>query len=144
MHPTPGSPGTAPGVHLGFLLRREVGRLRQRESRRVFDSTLNIGELDGPRDSVVVRAADLPVLDAALRTDLVARLLGDTPPGHTTAWLTRAGQPFPHDEDLAWLAAAGRALGSVGRPLTGFFAITRSGWLDVRTGENRIWKRLRL
>jgi hypothetical protein len=143
MHPGP-EPGPAAAVDLGLLLRREVGRLRQRESRRVFDSAVNIGELDGPRDSFVVRTADLPVLDAALRTDLVARLLDDTPATHGTVWLTRAGQPFPHDEDLAWLAATCRAFGSAGRVLTGFYAITRVGWLDVRTGENRTWKRLRL
>jgi hypothetical protein len=28
--------------------------------------------------------------------------------------------------------------------LTGFYAITRTGWLDVRTGEARVWRRLRL
>lgn len=136
--------GTAPGPDVALLLRREVGRLRQRESRRVFDSALSIGELDGRRDSFVVRAADLPVLDDALRTDLVARLLDDTPAAYGTVWLTRAGQPSPHDEDLRWLAASTRAFGSAGRRMHGFYAITRTGWLDVRTGQNRTWKRLRL
>jgi hypothetical protein len=31
-----------------------------------------------------------------------------------------------------------------GRPLDGFYVITRTGWRDVRTGERRVWKRLRL
>jgi hypothetical protein len=121
-----------------------VGRFRARESRRVFDASVQVGVLDGPRDSFTVRAADLPVVDAALRTDVVAALLDDSPDDWRTAWLVRPGVPEVHDLDLAWLGAAGTAFGMHGRPLEAFYTVTRSGWLDVLTGERRVWKRLRL
>ena len=58
----------SPALDARVLLRREVGRFRARESRRVFDASVHVGVLDGPRDSFTVRAADLPVVDAALRS----------------------------------------------------------------------------
>ena len=82
---TPGHPGRmhqatrSPALDPRVLLRREVGRFRARESRRVFDASVHVGVLDGPRDSFTVRAADLPVVDAALRTDVVSALLDDAP-----------------------------------------------------------------
>ena len=140
MHPATPSPALDARV----LLRREVGRFRARESRRVFDASVYVGVLDGPRDSFTVRAADLPVVDAALRTDVVAALLDDSPDDWRTAWLVRPGVPEVHDLDLAWLGAAGTAFGMHGRPLEAFYTVTRTGWLDVLTGERRVWKRLRL
>ena len=118
--------------------------LRERESRRVFDVTVNVGIVAGERDSFVVRAQDLPAVDAALRIDVVSSLVAQTPPEAVRAWVTRAGEPHPHDLDLEWLSAATVAFGIHGRHLAGFYALTRSGWLDVRTGERRAWKRLRL
>ncbi|HET6693952.1 MAG TPA: hypothetical protein VFG97_06580 [Pedococcus sp.] len=125
------------------LLRQEVAMLRARESRRVFDTAVHVGRPAGARDSFVVRAIHLPVMDPALRTDVVEELVSRTAADHTSVWLTRPGGPYPHDLDLAWLAAATLAFGVHGRPLEGFWTITRAGWLDVRTGENRVWKRLR-
>ena len=127
-----------------LLLRQEVGRFRARESRRVFDLSVHVGVLGGPRDSFVVRAQDLPAVDGALRTDVVAALLEDSPDDWRTAWLVRPGTPEQHDLDLQWLAAAGTAFGMHGRRLDGFFVITRTGWRDVLTDETRVWKRLRL
>ena len=126
------------------LLRKEVGRLRERESRRVFDLAVNVGTLAGVHDSFVVRAQDVPAVDAALRIDVVSTLLDQAPPGTACAWVTRPGEPDPHDLDLEWLSATMVAFGIHARCLAGFFAITRGGWLDVRTGERRTWKRLRL
>jgi len=140
MHPKTRSPALDARV----LLRREVGRFRARESRRVFDTSVHVGVLDGARDSFTVRAADLPVVDAALRTDVVSALLDDSPDDWRTAWLVRPGVPEVHDLDLAWLGAAGTAFGMHGRPLEAFYTVTRTGWLDVLTGERRVWKRLRL
>ena len=134
----------SPALDPRVLLRREVGRFRARESRRVFDASVHVGVLDGPRDSFTVRAADLPVVDAALRADVVSALLDDAPADWRTAWLVRPGVPHLHDLDLAWLGAARTAFGMHGRPLEAFYAVTRSGWLDVLTGESRAWKRLRL
>jgi hypothetical protein len=110
----------------------------------VFDASVHVGVLDGPRDSFTVRAADLPVVDAALRTDVVSALLDDAPGDWRTVWLVRPGVPDLHDLDLAWLGAARTAFGMHGRRLEAFYAVTRSGWLDVLTGETRVWKRLRL
>jgi hypothetical protein len=133
-----------PVTDLHPLLRREVGQLRARESRRAFDVAVNVGRLDGARDSFVVRAQDLPAIDEALRIDVVSSLVEQAPADALTAWLARPGEPLLHDLDLAWLSAASVAFGIHGRELAGFYAITRTGWLDVRTGEQRTWKRLRL
>jgi len=125
-------------------LRAEVGRLRLRETRRVFDLAVHVGVLGGGHDTFVLRAQDLRVVDAALRVDAVARLLEDAPPQWDSAWLSRPGGPEPHDEDVRWLAAASAAYGMHGRRLTGFHVVTRYGWRDVLTGEQRTWRRLRL
>ena len=137
-------PPLSPGPERRLLLRQEVGRFRARESRRVFDLSAHVGVLGGPRDSFVVRARDLPAVDGALRTDVVAALVEDSPKSWRTAWLVRPGTPEPHDLDLQWLAAASTAFGIHDRALDGFFVLTRSGWRDVLTDESRVWKRLRL
>jgi hypothetical protein len=143
-----GDPGQAVPVQVMTererLLRLEVGRFRARESRRVFDVMLQVGTLGGERDSFVVRAQDLPAVDASLRVDVVDSLLEQSGGRWTTAWLVRPGSPEPHDLDLQWLAAARTAFGMHGRDLHGFYVITRAGWRDVLTGESRTWKRLRL
>lgn len=127
-----------------LLLRREVGLLRQRETRRVFDLAVYVGTLGGPRDSFVVRARDLPSMDAGLRADVVSELVAQTDDGQRTAWVVRAGHPEQHDADLQWFAAARAAFAMHGRPLEAFYAITRYGWRDVSSGRMRTWKRLRL
>ena len=126
------------------LLRTEVGLLRQRETRRVFDTTLHVGTLGGTHDSWVSRRQDAPVVDTALRTDVVSALLERTPGLGDTVWLTRAGRPEAYDEDLGWLSAASTAFAQHGREVGDCYAVTRYGWRDVRTGESRVWRRLRL
>ena len=126
------------------LLRTEVGLLRQRETRRVFDTSVHVGTLGGARDSWVARRGDVLVVELALRTDVVSAMLERTPGLGDTVWLTRAGTPEPYDEDLAWLAAATTAFAQHGRGVGDCFAVTRYGWRDVRTGESRTWRRLRL
>jgi hypothetical protein len=126
------------------MLRREVGLLRQRESRRVFDTCVNVGIIGGPRAEFVIPARDLPAVDLALRTDVVAALLEETPRDWRTMWLARAGTTEQHDLDVQWLAAARTAFGMVERRLEGCYAVTRAGWRDVLTGEQRVWVRLRL
>ena len=126
------------------LLRQEVGRLRGRESRRVFDAAVHVGVLAGPRDSFVVRAQDLPAVDSALRTDVLSSLVEQAPPTWRTAWLVRPGVPELHDQDLGWLAAARTAFAIHARRLEGFYVVTRTGWRDALTDETRVWTRLRL
>jgi hypothetical protein len=137
-------PAPASTVDRRLLLREEVGRFRERESRRVFDSAVQVGVLAGARDAFVVRAQDLPVMDAALRVDVLSAMVDQAPPAWCTAWLIRAGTPELHDQDLHWLAAARTAFGIHARPLDGFYVITRAGWRDVLNEEIRVWKRLRL
>src|SRR4051794_3923446 len=129
---------------LRAALRAEVGRLRRRESRVVFDSSVHVGVPDGERDSFVVRAQDRPAIDGALRIDVLSRLLEETPADWRTAWLVRAGTVNLHDEDLRWFAAARTAYAIHDRSLDGFWVVTRSGWRDVVSEDRRVWKRLRL
>lgn len=128
------------------LLRLEVARLRSQHSRRRFDSVLHLGRLDGSYITCAVTSADRTVLDAGTRTEVVETLLERLPEheGPPAAWLSRPGEPTIQDEDLAWHAAACRAFDVHRRPLAGFWTITRTGWLDVRTGDSRRWKRLRI
>lgn len=129
------------------LLRLEVGRLRARERRRRFDSVVHLGVLGGDHGCCPVPAGD-PVVDPGTRTDVVSRLLDaaqvSAGPSAPSVWLTRPGDPVLQDDDLAWLAASSRAFGAFGRGLAGFWSVTRTGWLDVRTGERHTWTRLRL
>jgi hypothetical protein len=127
-----------------WALREEVGRLRARESRRVFDPSVHVGILGGGRAGFVLRAKDSPALDTALRIEVACRLLVDSPPQWRTAWLVRGGTPESHDLDLQWLSAARMGFGIHDRVLDGCFVVTRTGWRDVVTGERREWTRLRL
>jgi hypothetical protein len=127
-----------------LLLREEVGRFRARESRRVFDHSVHVGVLGGERTGFVLRAGDQPAMDAALRIDVVSRLVEHSSSTWCTAWLARPGTTERHDLDLQWLAAARIAFGIHDRPLDGCYAITRSGWRDVLTDDGRVWARLRL
>lgn len=126
-------------------LRIEVARLRSATPRHRFETVVHVGEVGGDHRACPVPSQD-PVLDAGTRTDVVSGLLETAPVGPcaVSVWITRAGDPVVQDEDLAWLSAATRAFDAAGRPLGGFWSVTRTGWLDVRSGEGRSWKRLRL
>lgn len=131
---------------IASLLRLEVGRIRAEHSYDHFDTVVHLGRLGGTHGTCTMYRADLPVLDAGTRTDVVARLLEEqcVVEDAASVWLTRPGEPQVQDEDLAWLSAASLAFGSLGRRLEAFWTVTRTGWMDVRTGESRTWKRLRL
>ncbi len=127
-------------------LRLEVARLRSQHSRQRFDSVLHLGQIGGSFLTCTVTSKDQPVLDAGTRAEVVETLLErlserDEP---VAAWFSRAGEPLLQDEDLAWHSAVCRAFDVHGCRLSGFWTITRTGWLDVRTGERRTWKRLRV
>ena len=126
------------------MLRQEVGRLRQRETRRRFDPCINVGELGGQRTGFVIAARDQPLMDVELRVDVVGRLLLEAPAAWRTAWLVRPGTPEAHDVDLQWLSAVRMAYDMHGRTYDGCYVVTRSGWRDMVTGETRTWVRLRL
>jgi hypothetical protein len=126
------------------VLRDEVGRLRQRETRRRFDPSIHVGRLGAEGTGCVIAARDLPVVDVELRIDVMERLLSEAPQHWCTAWLIRPGTVEQHDTDLRWFSAVRTAFEMHGRQLDGFYAVTRWGWRDVLSGESRTWVRLRL
>lgn len=126
------------------LLRLQVGRLRARTARRRFEPVVHVGSLGGEHTSCPVPVTD-PVMDAGTRTELLSRLLESGAARHSASlWITRPGEPLLEDHDLAWLAAARLTFAALDRTLDGVWSVTRTGWLDVRTGEHRTWKRLRI
>ena len=125
------------------VLRQEVGRFRAAERRRRFPVVLHVGELGGPRTSLEVPCL-AGALDGATAFDLLDCRLPPEAPPEVDAWVTRPGVPELHDHDLLWLTAATAAVSARGASLRSFHAVTRTGWLDVRSGEQRTWKRLRL
>lgn len=139
---------TADDHRLHAALRREVVSLRRRHGRRRFDTVVHVGELWGERRSCPLYPDAIEVLDAGTRTEVVAGLLAGLSSeeehlARAQAWLTRYGEPELQDEDTTWLSAAARGFGVLGCALEAFWTITRSGWIDVRTGECRVWKRPR-
>ena len=125
---------------------REVGTFRAGEQRRRHPLGVHVGEPAGWRESVELAWPEQQWYDGGLRVDVVTALLRRTAPdvGAAHGWITRPGVAELHDADLAWYAAAVRGWDASGVVLTGFRAVTRTGWIDVVTGERRTWKRLRL
>jgi hypothetical protein len=123
-------------------LRRLVIAFKAGEHRRAFAPALHVGDPDGVRVSHGVRGTD--VLDAALRVEIVAALLLRVrrEVAAPWVWLTRAGELDRHDVDADWLAAARAAYAEAGVPLA-MVVVTRSGWVDPRSGTLRRWRRLR-
>lgn len=130
--------------------RAEVGRFRAAQPRRRFPLHVQIGTPLGFRVETEVPWPMPPEYDEGLRFDVVdvlvagwlSQSVGDTSGGYL--WLTRPGTPELHDVDLLWHAAATRAFPVHEVDLLGVLALTRTGWIDVRSGERRVWKRLRL
>jgi hypothetical protein len=134
------------GAEVRALLRREVGLLRRRETRRRFDTEVTVGRLDGERRSCTVPRDAGGLLDPGTRAAVVAVLLEQLSPvaDRLDAWIVRPGETSLQDQDLGWFSAADRAFAEADVVLDGFWTVTRTGWLDVRSGERRTWKRLRL
>lgn len=144
----------------GDAWRAEVGTFRADERRRRFPMGVHVGEPGAARWTAVVPWPVPEEYDAGLRLDLVTGLLdallaaatstdpdggeAQPRPSQAWAWLTRPGEPVLHDRDLEWYSAAAHSFAAYDLELLGFRAVTRSGWLDVVTGEQRVWRRLRL
>ena len=131
----------APGAH---DFRAEVARLRAAESARVFPLGVHLGRPPGPRSRLELPWRVDEAIDQGLRFDLAATLadgLATRPPmgGPVWGWVTRPGVPEVHDRDLGWLAAVVRAAEAHDLPLAGFRAVTRTGWLDLLSGETQSW-----
>jgi hypothetical protein len=127
--------------------RLEVGRTRAAHPRRALPFTVNVGWPAGDRVSATAPWPLPQEYDAGLRFDVLDALLEQwEEAGEPSAcvWLTRPGVPTVHDEDLLWLAAATHACAAREIALVTVRAVTHTGWLDVLTGESRVWRRLRL
>lgn len=118
-------------------------RFKGGERRRNFPATVYVGPLPGAPGAAAYRVGPADGLDDALRTDIVGALL--TRAGELAApvcWLTRVGEPVPHDLDVEWSFAARQAFAERGVPGC-FLVLTKRGWYEPGTGERRTWKRLR-
>ena len=144
-----------PDVDLAAALRLEVWRLRRAQCRRVFAPRIHLGvpgtSTSASSDGVApLTASPWPPpawLDAGVRADVCDRVVGawtHRSAGAAYCWFTRPGTPDLHDEDLAWLAAARWAFDAHDLPLLGYWVVTRFGWRDPVTGQERRWKRLRV
>lgn len=126
-------------------LRAEVGALRRHEHRRIFPSTLCLGELAGDRMATALPWPPRPEDDDGLLFDLLDALHDRWGAQEAAVWLARPGVPELHDLDLRVTAVAERVLAARGvSPTVPCTVVTRYGWLEPRGGEFRRWKRLRL
>ncbi len=134
--------------------RRAVLEFRANQHRRVFPTTVHVGDPDGHYESYVDsehihrtrRTRHGSGLDHPQRSDIVGVLLDRLEPAEANCamvWITRSGDVGTvHDDDASWLAAALKSFAEAGLPLT-LIVITRSGWYDPRSGVLRRWRRLR-
>lgn len=129
-----------PPLPLAGLLRHELDEyVATLGRRRTVPTVVHVGRLGGARVTV---AADDVGEDPGWRADLVERALeGAEHPQR--AWLTRAGELDPRDDDHAWCAAAGVAFARHGLELPGFHVLTRYGWRDLVSGEAVTFHRIR-
>lgn len=127
---------------LAGVLRRAVLDHVQAERRRSFAGLVHVGFPGGTEEVFAVVPDER--LDHGLRADVVAALLQRTRRGGVVplVWLTRSGPLELQDVDAQWLAAARSAAAEAGIGLT-LVVVTRSGWLDPRSGVRRVWKRIR-
>jgi hypothetical protein len=109
-------------------------------TRRDLQTTCHVGHPGGDRTRFAHRDID----DAALRADLVERAIdGLLTTDGVCAWVTRSGELGLVDADAEWFAAAQAAFARHGLPLSAFFVLNRRGWVDLVTGEQREWSRIR-
>jgi hypothetical protein len=123
-------------------LRLAVHSLRSGTRRRQFAPVLHVGALGGPE--VTYDAGD--VLDVGLRTEVAAALVSRALLEVTEpeAWLTRVGQPGPHDVDLAWLPPVRRAFAEAALRPRCVAVVTKNGWYDPVLDQTVVWDRLRI
>ncbi|HEV8054881.1 MAG TPA: hypothetical protein VGP51_00165 [Nocardioidaceae bacterium] len=132
-----------PTAAFGPWLRWRVAALRGSTRQRRFTASVEVADAG--------RAAGLPApagwlcpaetLDHALRVEVLLRLLA--PGGRLAVVLVRPGRHDPGDDDYAWLAAAPVAADVASAQLCAVVVLSRWGWLDLLTGEQRSWVRLR-
>jgi hypothetical protein len=109
-------------------------------TRRGLQTTCHVGHPGGEH----TRFAHVDIHDACLRADLVERAIdGLLTTEGACAWVTRGGELGLVDADAEWFAAARAAFARHGLPLPAFFVLNRRGWVDLVSGEQRLWSRIR-
>jgi len=109
-------------------------------SRRALSTTCHVGHPGGEQSRFPHDLVDEP----CLRADLVERAIdGLLVTEGVCAWVTRGGELDTADADAEWFAAARTAFARHGLTLPAFFVLNRSGWVDLVTGERRLWTRVR-
>ena len=123
-------------------LREAVFALRSGTRRRLFTPVLHVGVLGGP--AVTYAAGGTP--DLGLRAEVAAALLSRAllATSGPEAWLTRVGQPEPHDLDLDWLPPVRRAFAEAGLAPRCVAVVTKGGWYDPVLDQRVVWDRLRM
>jgi hypothetical protein len=109
-------------------------------TRRSLPTTCHVGHPGGEQ----ARWPHEVTEDRSLRADLVERAIdGLLETKGACAWVTRGGVLDVSDADADWFAAARTGFARHGLPLPAFFVLTRTAWVDLVTGEQRHWTRVR-
>ena len=126
---------------LAFAIRAELRAfVIAAGTRRSLPTTCHVGHPGGEQ----VHLEHGVTTDPSLRTDLVERAIdGLLATDEACAWITRGGELTLADADAEWFAASQTAFARHGLPLPGFFVLNRSGWVDLVSGEQRLWARVR-
>jgi hypothetical protein len=74
---------------------------------------------------------------------VVRAIDGLTTTADACGWVTRGGVVGTSDTDAAWFAAARAGFARHGLVLPAFAVVTRTAWLDLVSGEQRMWSRVR-
>lgn len=133
---------TQPDPDLVAAIRKELRAFVQAAgTRRSLPTTCHIGHPGGEHSAWVHGGRDD---DAGLRVDLVERAIdGLAVTDGACGWLTRTGELDLTDADAEWFAAARNGFARHGLPLSAFFVLNRTAWVDLVTGERREWTRTR-
>jgi len=126
---------------LAFAIRAELRAfVIAAGTRRSLPTTCHVGHPRGEQ----VHLEHGVMTDPALRTDLVERAIdGLLVVEGACAWITRGGELTLADPDAEWFAASRTAFARHGIRLPAFFVLNRSGWVDLVSGEQRHWARVR-
>jgi hypothetical protein len=147
---------TATRHPLARWLRARVAALRTATQRRNFPGAVELVPPDARAGTVplAIWQYGAEPTDHGLRVDVLSRLLTDcrcrtagqaSPRASAEVSLVhvRPGHHEPADLDLGWAAAATVAGAITGVEVVTAVALSRWGWYDLRTGQQRSWVRLR-
>ena len=139
---------------LATWLRARVAELRATTQRRNFPGTVELVSPAAPARTVPLAAwrYGTEPSDHGLRVDVLVRLLtdcrsrrdtGSRDTGPLSLVHVRPGHHEPADIDLGWAAASTVAGAVAGVEIATVVTLSRWGWYDLRTGQQRTWVRLR-